>query len=266
MKLFYRHFGEGQPVIILHGIFGVSDNWVTIARKIAEQFSVYLLDLRNHGQSPHSDTFNYVAMMDDLSEFIADHQLKNPIIIGHSMGGKVAMYFALEYPESVNSLMVVDISLRKYPPRHGHQQMIETMQSVDFSKVTTREDVDKQLQEGISSKPIRQFIMKNLVREGQNTFKWRLNLQVIYDNLENIFEGVEHFNRYEKPTLFVRGEKSDYVLDSDFDKIYRHFPEAEIETVSGASHWIHAEAPDELCAIISDFTGKTCEFRPGRKK
>lgn len=265
MKLFYRHFGEGQPVIILHGIFGVSDNWVTIARKIAEKFSVYILDLRNHGQSPHSDTFNYVAMMDDLSEFIEEHQLENPIIIGHSMGGKVAMYFALEYPEMVNSLMVIDISMRKYPPRQGHVQMIEAMQAVDFSKVSSREDVEKQLESTITSKPIRLFVMKNLVRVGKTAFKWRLNLQAIYENIDNIFEGVEHFNRFEKPALFVRGGKSDYIRDEDFDKIYRHFPAAEIETIAQASHWIHAEAPDELCAIISEFTGKTCEYRPSRK-
>ena len=264
MKLFYRHFGEGQPVIILHGIFGISDNWVTIGRKIAEKFSVYILDLRNHGQSPHSDTFNYVAMMDDLNEFIEEHELEDPIIIGHSMGGKVAMYFALEYPEMVNSLLVVDISMRKYPPRQGHVQMIEAMQSVDFSKVQSREDVEAQLEDEIQSRPIRLFVMKNLVRVGQSEFKWRLNLKAIYENIDNIFEGVEHFNRFEKPTLFVRGGKSDYIQDSDMEKIYRHFPAAELETIPHASHWVHAEAPDDLCAIISDFTGKTCKFRPGK--
>jgi len=266
MKLFYRHFGQGQPVIILHGIFGVSDNWVTIGRKIAEKFSVYIPDLRNHGQSPHSDTFDYVAMMDDLYEFIEDHQLENPILVGHSMGGKVAMYFSLEFPELVNSLLVVDISMRKYPPREGHVQMIEAMQEVDFSKVTTREDVEKQLEPEIPSRSIRQFVMKNLVREGKDEFKWRLNLQAIYDNIDNIFEGVEHLNRFEKPALFVRGGKSDYIKDSDMDKIYRHFPESELETIPNASHWLHAEAPDELCAIISDFTGKTCEFRSNQNK
>jgi len=266
MKLFYRHFGEGQPIIILHGIFGVSDNWVTLGRKLAEEFSVYILDLRNHGQSPHSDTFNYVAMMDDIEEFIEDHKLENPVLIGHSMGGKVAMYYALDNPEKVHSLIVVDISMRQYPRRGGHIGMIEAMMNVDFSKVGKREDVDEQLKESIPSKPIRLFVMKNLEREGQQTFKWRINLKALSENIEHVFEGVEHPGIYDNPTLFIRGGNSDYISDEDMDKIYRHFPGATLETIEGASHWVHAEKPDELCALFSEFTGKACEFVAKRKK
>lgn len=265
MKLFYRQYGEGQPVIILHGVFGVSDNWVTIGRKLAGKFSVYILDLRNHGQSPHSDTFNYIAMMEDLQEFIEDHQLENPILIGHSMGGKVAMYYALEYPDHVNSLIVVDISMRKYPHRSTHIKMIDAMLAVDFDKAASREDVEQQLEASIPSKPIRLFVMKNLERVGNNTFKWRINLQALSDNIARIFEGVEHPGIYENPALFIRGGKSDYISDDDMDKISTHFPGAQLETISGASHWVHAEKPDELCALFSDFTGKTCEYRPPKK-
>lgn len=266
MKLFYRHFGKGQPVIILHGIFGVSDNWVTIGRKLAEKFSVYIPDMRNHGQSPHSDTFNYVAMMEDVEEFIKEHDLENPVLIGHSMGGKVAMYYALEYPEKVNSLIVVDISMRKYPRRSGHIEMIEAMLDVDFSKVEKREDVDEQLATPIPSKPIRLFVMKNLERSGQQEFKWRINLEALSNNIEHVFEGVNHPGIYENPTLFIRGGESDYISDEDMEKISLHFPGAELETIEGASHWVHAEKPDELCALFSEFTGKTCEFKPKNKK
>jgi len=266
MKLFYRHYGEGQPLIIMHGIFGISDNWVTIGRKLAEKFSVYILDLRNHGQSPHSDTFNYIAMMEDLQEFIEDHQLENPILIGHSMGGKVAMHYSLEYPDDVNSLVVVDISMRKYPHRSNHISMIEAMLAVDFDKVEKREDVEEQLAKAIPSKPIRLFVMKNLERTQANHFKWRINLQALNDNISHVFEGVEHPGIYENPALFIRGGRSDYISDEDMDKIWQHFPGATLKTIKGASHWIHAEAPDELCAMLSDFTGKTCEYKPRRNK
>lgn len=262
MKLFYRHFGEGQPVIILHGIFGISDNWVTIGRKLAEKFSVYILDLRNHGQSPHSDTFNYFAMMDDLSEFIDEQGLVNPILIGHSMGGKLAMYFALENPEVVERLIVVDISMREYPARTQHVNMIHAMLDVDFDRVNRREEVEEQLVERIPSKAIRLFVMKNLERVDKTVFKWRINLQALSDNLEHVFEGVNHPGVFENPTLFIRGGKSDYILDADWDKIEQHFPEAHLETIAEASHWVHAEAPEHLCSLMSRFTGKTCAYRP----
>jgi|AntRauTorckE6833_2_1112554.scaffolds.fasta_scaffold00301_13 pimeloyl-ACP methyl ester carboxylesterase len=262
MKLFYRQYGEGQPVIIMHGIFGISDNWVTIGRKLAEKFSVYILDLRNHGQSPHSNTFNYIAMMEDLQEFIEDHQLENPILIGHSMGGKVAMYYSLEYPDHVNSLIVVDISMRRYPHRSAHINMIDAMLAVDFEKAASREEVEQQLEASMPSKPIRLFVMKNLERVGNNTFKWRINLQALSDNIAHVFEGVEHPGIYENPALFVRGGKSDYISDEDMGRIKLHFPGAHLETIQGASHWMHAEKPEELCSLFSEFTGKTCEYKP----
>ncbi|MCB0824508.1 MAG: alpha/beta fold hydrolase, partial [Bacteroidales bacterium] len=161
MKLFFRRYGEiGQPVIILHGIFGISDNWVTIGRRLAERFDVYILDQRNHGQSPHSDTFNYFALADDLYEFIQDHQLINPILIGHSMGGKVAMNFALENPQKIDKLIVVDMSVRKYPPRQEHLEIMQAMLAVDFNEVSTREEVEEIISKRIKSPRIRMFILK----------------------------------------------------------------------------------------------------------
>ena len=262
MKLFYRQMGEGQPLIILHGIFGISDNWVTIGRKLAEKFEVYILDQRNHGQSPHSDTFNYFALMDDLYEFMDDHQIVNPILIGHSMGGKVAMNFALDNPSKVDQLIIVDISLREYPARQEHMDILHAMLAVDFDKVTTRDEVEEIVTQHVRSERIRLFIMKNLYRIGKSRLAWRMNVESIYHNIENVFVAVESPYVFEKPALFVRGGASGYILDDDYSAIRAKFPSAEFRTIDGASHWVHADKPDELCAAFSEFLKKTCEFNP----
>ncbi len=253
LKLFYRKYGEGQPIIILHGLFGISDNWVTIGKRLAENYEVYLLDQRNHGQSPHSDTFNYYALVDDLFEFIADHQLVNPIIIGHSMGGKVAMKFALEYPAKVEKLIIVDMSIREYPARPTHIDIIDTMLSVDFSKITSRKEVDDFVSEKIKLVRIRQFVLKNLYHINNIRFGWRINIQAVSDNLENVFEAVTSPYPFEKPALFIKAGLSDYIPDEDKEPIKKIFPMAEFETIDGASHWVHAEKPDELIQAILSF-------------
>lgn len=262
MKLFYRHYGQGQPLIILHGIFGVSDNWVTLGKKLAEKFSVYIPDQRNHGQSPHSVTFNYFALADDLLEFIKEHKLEKPMIIGHSMGGKVAMTFALEHPEMVEKLIVVDISPRKYPGRNVHFDMISAMMEVDFDKIQTREEVEQQLAGSIPNKRIRLFVMKNLYRKTRQSFDWRLNLEAISANMDYVFDGVESSDVYTGPVLFIRGGKSDYIQDIDIPLISRLFPNHRLQTIEKASHWVHAEAPEELCRLFSMFLGKEC-IAPG---
>lgn len=262
MKLFYRKLGEGQPVIILHGIFGISDNWVSIGRKLAEKFEVYILDQRNHGQSPHSDTFNYYALADDLFEFIEDHQLVNPILIGHSMGGKVAMNFALDNPSKVDQLIVVDISLREYPARQEHMEIIHAMLSVNFDSISSRDEVEEIVAKSVRSERIRLFIMKNLYRIGQQRFAWRMNVQSIYENIENVFIGVESPYTFDKPSLFIKGGASDYISEEDYVTVKEKFPAAQLKTIDGASHWVHADRPDELCAAFSEFLRKECEFKP----
>lgn len=260
MKLFFRQMGEGDPVIILHGIYGISDNWVTIGRKLAEKFEVFIPDQRNHGQSPHSDTFSYFALVDDLYEFIDDHQIVNPVLIGHSMGGKVAMNFALENPSKVARLIVVDMSLREYPARKEHMDIIHAMLAVDFNEVATREEVEEIIAEKVRSERIRLFIMKNLYRIGQQRFAWRMNVQSIYENIENVFVGIDSPYTFDKPSLFVKGGASDYILEEDYPAIRKKFPAARFTTIDGASHWVHADRPDELCAAFSGFLDKTCEF------
>jgi esterase len=260
MKLFYRHYGEGQPIVILHGILGISDNWVSIGRRLAEKFEVFIPDQRNHGQSPHSDTFSYYALVDDLFEFIEDHQLSKPILIGHSMGGKVAMNYTLEHPHWIDKLIVVDISVRNYPARRQHLDIMDAMLSIDFDQLSTREEIEKIINEKIKSTSVAGFIMKNLCRIGKNRLAWRLNLKSIYQNIENVFEGVELPYTSDIPVLFIKGGASDYILDEDVPLILQKFPNAIFKTIENASHWVHADAPDALCKSLSEFLQKDCEF------
>jgi pimeloyl-ACP methyl ester carboxylesterase len=254
MNLFFRKYGKGQALIILHGVFGISDNWVSFARKMADQYEVFIPDQRNHGQSPHDPTFNYFALCSDLVEFIEEHGIEDPIILGHSMGGKVAMHFALENPDRLKALIVADISMRTYMRRFRHLDMIDAMMEVNFNTARTREDVASQLRLKIPDKRTRLFAMKNLYRrERGGQFAWRLNLEAINLNMDEVFQGIDSKNLFTKPTLFVRGGSSDYVKYEDFDQIYRNFPKADIKTIEGAGHWLHAEKPEEFYRIINDF-------------
>ncbi|RLD37820.1 MAG: alpha/beta hydrolase [Bacteroidetes bacterium] len=254
MQLFYRTYGEGKPFIILHGLFGISDNWVSFAKKIAELgYQVFILDQRNHGQSPHSPNFNYLALVDDLFEFIDEHELEDAIILGHSMGGKVGMRFALENPDYLSKLIVVDISLRQYPPRDYHLKVINAMKKVDFSKIERRQDVELILANDIESPRIRQFIMKNLYRKEEKEFAWRMCLDCIANNLDEMFDGIEPEYPLDKPTLVIRGGASDYVLDSDLPPLINAFPQANIKTIEKATHWVHAEAPEQFFKYVEEF-------------
>ncbi|MDA3907147.1 MAG: alpha/beta fold hydrolase [Bacteroidales bacterium] len=254
MQLFYRTYGQGKPFIILHGLFGISDNWVSFSKKIAELgYQVFVLDQRNHGQSPHSPNFNYLALVDDLFEFIDEHELENAVILGHSMGGKVAIRFALENPDYLSKLIVVDISLRQYPPRDYHLKVIRAMKKIDFSIVKNRKEVNTILSEDIESPRIRQFIMKNLYRKEKDELAWRMCLDAIANNLDEMFDGIEPENPLDKPALVVRGGKSDYVLDSDLPPIKIAFPQAEIKTIPNATHWVHAEEPELFFKYVYEF-------------
>ena len=261
MKLFYREFGSGQPVVILHGLFGQSDNWVTVARRIADQFHVYIPDQRNHGQSPHASVHSFPAMADDLSVFIEEHEIVNPIIIGHSMGGKTAMTYALENAGAVKKLVVIDISPRRYPERKIHTQVISQMMSIDLDLVTTRTEVEKILDTQIPDSRVRMFIMKNLYYKIHGKLAWRLNLEAINQSMDLLFDGISSDYSYPGPSLFIRGGESDYILDSDIPLIENLFPSAIIKTIPGASHWVHADAPEELCFLLSSFLERECNYR-----
>ncbi|MEI6900646.1 MAG: alpha/beta fold hydrolase [Bacteroidota bacterium] len=256
MKLFFRSFGEGAPMVILHGLFGISDNWVTFGKRISERYHVFIPDLRNHGQSPHSEVFDLPSLTEDLFEFAEYHDLEKMIVLGHSLGGKTAMDFALKYPEIVSHLIVVDIGMRRYGGDRDHQGLINAMMEVDLSICATRSDLEKQLAEKIHSVKLRQFLMKNIYWRGKTTLAWRLNLSVINNNLPLIHEGVNAGTPFKGPALFIRGAESDYVIDNDLILIKENFPMATIKTISGASHWVHADAPEAFYQAINDFLSR----------
>lgn len=253
MELFYRFYGKGKPIIILHGLFGMSDNWVSIAKKFAENYEVYLPDMRNHGQSPHSEVFDYEVMTDDLLGFINMHELGSPVIIGHSMGGKIAMNFALKYGSLIEKLIVVDIHPQEYNEHYEHLDLIETMQSVDLSLAKTFADIEKAMSQYLISTKIRQFLLKNIYRKTDNLFDWKFNLEAIKLNLFKLLEEVDINKTFSKPVLFIRGGLSDYIKDEDEAIIRKTFPDSEIKTIAKASHWVHADAPDEFYKLVSEF-------------
>jgi pimeloyl-ACP methyl ester carboxylesterase len=257
MDLFYRKYGKGRPLIILHGVLGISDNWVTFGRRMAAKgFEVIIPDQRNHGQSPHHHTFNYYALVDDLSELIEGNNIESPVIIGHSMGGKVAMRYTLENPEMVKALIVVDTSLRTYVRFNYHQALIDAMLSVDLKGVKSRSDAEERLSTKIQDLRLRQFLMKNLYWKEKDTLGWRSNLEAIRENLESMYDGVFYSTRYDGPAIFIRGGRSDYVLEDDFPAIEENFPGAEIVTIENGTHWVHADEPDKFFEIASRFLEK----------
>ena len=251
MDLYYRTLGEGPPLIILHGIFGTSDNWQTFGKRLSENYEVYLMDLRNHGNSPHSDEFDYSSMANDLHQFIERHQLEQPIILGHSMGGKVAMFYATQYPKGLSKLIVVDIAPRAYPVHH--QPVLDALGAVKIDEISGRDEAEAQMKPYVSERGVRQFLMKNLKRTDQESFEWKLNLPVIRDNIENVGAAVDDSAPVEKPVLFVRGNQSDYIQQEDEPLIKKIFPQAQVETIKGAGHWVHAEQPDALYKVVMNF-------------
>lgn len=252
MKLFYRKFGQGQPFIILHGLFGQSDNWNSLAKQFSEQnFEVYAIDQRNHGLSPHSDVWDYRSMSNDLQELINDLHLKNSILLGHSMGGKTAMQFALEYPELLDKLIIADMAPRYYPPHH--QLVLQGLQAVDFKLIKTRKEAETILSQYIDDFGTKQFLLKNIFWKENGEMDWRFNLKVIANEIENVGKAIETDTVCTVPTLFLRGEKSDYILDSDLSAIQEMFPRSYVETINESGHWIHAEKPVDFFNAIMRF-------------
>lgn len=253
MKLFCRKYGQGQPLIILHGLFGQSDNWNTLGKKISEKkFEVYLVDQRNHGLSPHSEEWNYAAMSNDILELTEANTLKKVILLGHSMGGKSAMHFAAHYDEKIFKLIVVDVAPKQYPP--APDGVIEALQSVDFDWVKSRKEVEAQLSRFISDFSTKQFLLKNLYRTAGNKLAWRFNLKVIANNIKKMSENCNMDGQpCGVPALFVRGENSKYILDSDFMLVKKKFPNAKLKTIAGAGHWVHADKPEEFFETVMHF-------------
>lgn len=254
MKLFFRETGtSGTPIIILHGIFGSSDNWLGIGKVLAENYRVFMLDQRNHGQSPHSDVFNYEVMAADLKEFIDEYQLENPIIIGHSMGGKTVMQFAMNYPDAFAKMVVVDIAPKFYPVHHT--MILQGLNSVNLETLASRTEANEHLKRFEEQEGVRQFLLKNLWRnpEKGNQFDWRINLSVITQNIDVVGHELEHEHPVEKPVLFLAGANSHYIQPEDERKIWELFPNYTIEKIEGAGHWVQADKPKEFIEAVTNF-------------
>lgn len=235
--------GEGQPLIVLHGLFGSLDNWQTHGKKLAEYFEVYLVDQRNHGKSDWSDDFNYDVMAEDLHEFISDHALEDVILIGHSMGGKTIMRYAQKYPDNIDKMIVVDMGVKSYPIHHD--QIIEGLKSIDLNEITSRSGAREQLSKYIDNQSIRQFLLKNLYWIEKGKLGWRINLEVLERELPVITQGLPKGESL-VDTLFIAGGQSNYIVEEDYDQIRSYFPLADFHVIERAGHWIHAEAPEEF--------------------
>lgn len=258
MKLHYRVIGneEGQenlnkkPLFILHGLFGSSDNWQTLAKKFAERYVVYLVDQRNHGHSPHSDDFDYELMAEDFYTLVKDLGLSKINVIGHSMGGKTVINFAKNHPELLDKMIVVDISHKQYPMHH--EQILAGLNAIDLSVVKTRGNADKVLSEYVSELGVRQFLLKNLYWIEKGQLAWRINIPVLSREIYRIIDAIE-FDQISVNTLFIRGGRSNYILESDYSEINTQFPQSEIYSIEESGHWIHAEAPVEFYNKVVDY-------------
>jgi len=258
MKLFYRKYGEGPPLIILHGLYGSSDNWVTLAKAISRRYTVFLPDQRNHGHSPHNEIHDYDSMSNDLFELASDLDLKKFYLAGHSMGGKTAMTFALKWPEMIRGLLVADISPfsdegRKFNARNEVSKILGAIVDTDVLKATSRIEADKMLAEKISSERVRALILKNLQRDKNNRFSWKINAVTLVNNLDRIVEGLPFQQPVTGfPVIFLKGENSDYILIEDYKHITALFPAAEIRVIKNAGHWVHADDPGAVIEALLD--------------
>jgi esterase len=259
MKLFYRQYGNGPPLVILHGLYGSSDNWATIAKSLSESYTVILPDQRNHGQSPHNFIHDYDAMRSDLYELAIDLKLGKFFLAGHSMGGKTAISFALHWPEMLNGLLVADISPftnenKSESAYNQHLNILKSILSVDPARIKTRDEARNILSENISSDKITGFILKSLTRTQKAGFAWKINAGALLKNLEKIMAGIDRKDLTQQvtgfPVIFLKGAESDYLPDTDFTEIRRVFPAAEFVKIQGAGHWIHADKPDEVAGYI----------------
>lgn len=251
MELNYKSFGQGEPLVILHGLFGTLDNWQTIAKQLAEFYTVFIVDLRNHGRSPHVNEHTYELMAEDVFHFMSDNWIYGANVIGHSMGGKTAIRLALDYPEQVSKLIVADMGIKEN--ESGHEAIFEAMFDLDLPNLESRTVADNQLKTRIDQYGVRQFLLKNLSRRKEGGYQWKMNLPVLHENYQEILKGIESDSTFDNPTLFLRGGNSDYVQDEDFEAIQDLFPNSELETIKGAGHWLHAEKPTEFIQHVRAF-------------
>lgn len=251
MQLHYQTLGQGQPLILLHGLFGAGSNWGMVAKHFAQHYQVISVDLRNHGSSPHSTSQSYANMADDLLELCDALSLQDIHLLGHSLGGKVAMQFAVQHPGLLDKLIVVDMAMRAYADAHTH--LIDAMLDIDLSTLQSRHEADKILSNSILQTAVRQFLLMNLVKSDSGPgLAWRINLAAIKANYPDLQRAVCENAQYEKPCLFIRGEHSDYVQDADVEQIKTSFIKAQFDSLP-TGHWVHAEQPQAFIEVVENF-------------
>ena len=250
MLLHYKEIGEGKPLVILHGLFGTSDNWQTHAKKLGEYYRVILVDQRNHGHSPWSEDFTYEHLADDLERLILHLGIDQFTLIGHSMGGKTAMYYSQKYPNRLEKMVVVDIGIKRYPMHHN--EIIKGIKSIDLSTIESRSAAEQAMLPFVDSYGVRQFLLKNLYWIEKGKLAWRMNVDVLEREMEEILAPIPTIEVW-TPTLFLRGAMSNYILDEDWDAIEEIFPDATLETIENAGHWVHSEQPVEFIEKVLGF-------------
>lgn len=251
MQLHFHHFGHGPPLVLLHGLFGSLTNWLGVSRRLAEHFTLFALDQRNHGRSAHSSEMSYPAMAADVGEFLNAQGLTSAHVLGHSMGGKVAMQFALNHPAQVRRLVVVDIAPGIAPPQHA--AVFAALRALDLAAARSREELFDALAERLPDAAVRRFLLKNVVPDANGAFRWQLNLSGIHASYQRLTEAVSGGRQFAKPTLFLRGERSNYITETSQRDIARWFPNATGRTLPGAGHWVHADAPLEFARAVIEF-------------
>jgi len=250
MLLHHKEIGEGKPLVILHGLFGTSDNWQTHAKKLGEYYRVILVDQRNHGHSPWSEDFTYEHLADDLERLILDLGIDKFTLIGHSMGGKTAMYYSQKYPTRLEKMVIVDIGIKQYPMHHN--EIIKGINSLDLANISSRSAAEQAMIPFVDSYGVRQFLLKNLYWVEKGKLAWRMNVDVLEREMEEILAPIPNIEVW-TPTLFLRGAMSNYILDEDWDAIEEIFPDATLKTIDNAGHWVHSEQPDEFIEKVLGF-------------
>lgn len=248
--LHHKIYGAGPPLLVLHGLFGMLDNWQTLARRWAEDFTVVLADLPNHGRSPHDEEITYARMAESVVELMDELFIHDAAVLGHSMGGKVAMQLALTHPDKVSKLIVVDMAPRKY--RRGHDDIFAALHSLDVANLGSRKEAASQLAEHVAHPSVRAFLLKNLGR-AEEGFAWKMNLPALHRHYDRLVDALAAAEPFPHPALFLRGANSGYVQDEDMELILQLFPQATLETVEKAGHWVHAERPDEVERLVREF-------------
>lgn len=262
MKLYFQTYGSENPaknaVVILHGLFGSSTNWGAISKRLAEYYRVYALDLRNHGRSPHIDAMCYADMADDLLVFLDEEKLDLIYLLGHSMGGKAAMQFSLDYPDRIHKLLIVDIAPKAYPPHH--EAVFLAIDRIDHEKIRSREHADILIQNIIPNTDIRLFLLTNLTRNTDGIYRWRANMTAIRKHYSEILKKPQpRFENtcFDKPSCFIRGTNSDYINDNDISDISTLFGQTELISIENAGHWVHAQQPAVFLDYVTRFFGRS---------